>query len=181
MKIYDSKAIDQVILDIVSNLKIAGVINVGVYEKKLQDNSLSKGNIEDLLAEARAALLFVNNEFKVTMRESPDLEVALNNEIAYAEVKHFRTKEQDRKDEKTMRETNGFVRVSNIAPSENSKPWEQIAGVAKKAAERDQYKQNAPNLLVIETDSNAISGIYLSTAINYYNDLASQSGDTRLY
>jgi len=74
-----------------------------------------------------------------------------------------------------------LVRVSNITESEGGEPWKQIADRAILAAEKNQYMQNAPNFLVIQTDSGAKSGIYLPTAINYYNEQASQRGDPRLY
>jgi hypothetical protein len=178
MKICDPHSM---VPKIVAHLRETGAINVERYERKLRDNVGVQEIVEDLLAEAHAAIMFLRNNFKVTMRESPDLQIELDGEITYVEVKHFREKPQDLLDKRAMRESEGLVRVSNTAASQNYEPWEQIAMVAIKTATKGQYMQNAPNLLVIETDSNAISGIYLSTAINHYTEYASQTDDPRLH
>jgi len=178
MKVQD---VQSTVSTVMANLRKAGAIDIENYERKLQNNSGVKEVLEDLLAEANAAIMFLNNNFKVTMRESPDLQIEFDGEVAYAEVKHFREKEQDLLDEKAMRESKDLVRVSDTATSEGYKPWEQISRVAIKKAVQGQYMQGASNLLVIETDSNAISGIYASTAINVYDEYASQAGDPRLH
>jgi len=113
--------------------------------------------------------------FKVTIREKPDLRVELDDEVIYAEVKHFREKEQDRIDEKAMRESEDLVPVGNTVLLEGIAAWQQIADVA--ARKVSQYMANAPNLLVIASDSRSVSGIKLPTAVNVYNEKVSESND----
>lgn len=111
-------------------------------------------NFKDLLFEAFAALMFSHNGFKVIMRDKPDLRIELDDEAVYAEVKHFREKKQDRTDARTMQRSEDLVPIGILTPTEGCEAWEQIAKVAIRKA--DQYKEDAPNILVIATDSSKL-------------------------
>ena len=160
---------------LMSLLRAEGMEGLADYEQRLVNNRCNADVFNDLVFESRAALMFSRHGFKVTIREKPDLRVELDDEIIYAEVKHFREKEQDRIDEKAMRESEDLVRVGNTVPLEGKSPWQQIASVAARKA--SQYMENAPNLLVIASDSNSIIGNVLSTAVSIYNENVSESND----
>jgi len=155
-----------------------GAIGVEQYEQKLKNNAKNIARLDDLFFEGRAALLFLKNRFKVTLRESPDLKIELDNEVVYVEVKHFGKKEQDRIDEKAMSETKDLlVEIGDTTATEGSVVWEQIANVAISKA--DQYVMNAPNILIIESSSDSTS-LTLSSAAHEYNDRVCKTNDPRL-
>jgi hypothetical protein len=162
----------------IMQLKRKGAVGVEQYEEKLKNNVKNVEILHDLLFEGRAALLFLNNGFKVTLRDSPDLKIELDNEVVYAEVKHFREKEQDRIDEKAMSETRGLlVPIGDTTATEGSAACEQIVEVAIRKA--DKYMMNAPNILIIESSSDSTS-LTLSSAAHEYNDRARKTNDPRL-
>jgi hypothetical protein len=168
----------QYIDQLVAQLRCRGAIGVEQYEQKLKNNAKNIARLDDLGFEGRAALLFLKNGFKVTLRDSPDLKLELENEVVYAEVKHFKEKEQDRIDEKAMSETRDLlVPIGDTIATEGSAVWEQIVGVAISKA--DQYVMNAPNILVIESSSNSTS-LTLSSAAHEYNDIVRETHDLRL-
>jgi len=72
----------------VAKLKVAGVGGLAQYERRLHHNAKSVSVLKDLFFEGRAALMFQRNGFKVTLREKPDLQLELDEEMVYAEVKH---------------------------------------------------------------------------------------------
>jgi hypothetical protein len=166
---------------IVIKLKKAGALGINEYEKRLLNNSGNEDNLNDLLAEGKAAIMFLENKFKVIMQDKPDLKIELNGDIAYVEVKHYRTNKQDFRIKKAMRKELKLVCVSNIPESEGGEPWLQIADRAIYTAEKNQFMKNAPNLLVLVTDSNSINMIWLQVAIDFYNEYASLKKDPRLY
>ena len=168
----------QYIGQIVTQLRGKGAIGVEHYEVKLKNNAKNRAVLDDLFLEGRAALLFLNNGFKVTLRDSPDLRIELDNEVVYAEVKHFREKEQDRRDEKAMSETRELlVEIGDTTATEGSAVWEQIAVVA--ISKVDKYVMNAPNILIIESSSDSTSST-LSSAAREYNDRVRKTNDPRL-
>lgn len=179
---YDTENQQNLMKDIINplitQLKKEGINGLADYEQRLIKNAGDMEVFKDLLFEARAALMFSRHSFKVTIREKPDLRIEMDKEVAYAEVKHFREKEQDRIDEKAMRESDDLVPVGNTVLLEGVEAWQQIANVAIRKA--NQYMGNAPNLLVIASDSNSISGIILSTAVDIYNEEASKSSNLHL-
>jgi hypothetical protein len=163
---------------LVAQLRGKGAIGVEQYEVKLKNNVKDIAVLHDLFFEGRAALLFLNNGFKVTLRDSPDLKIELDNEVVYAEVKHFREKEQDRIDEKAMAKTRGLlVPIGDTTATEGSAVGEQIAEVARGKA--DQYVMSAPNILIIESSSDCLS-FNLSSAADEYNDKVRKTHDPRL-
>jgi len=168
----------QYIDQLVTQLRGKGAIGVEQYEVKLKSNAKNIAVLDDLFFEGRAALLFLNNGFKVTLRDSPDLKIELDNEVVYAEVKHFREKEQDRRDEKAMSETRELlVEIGDTTATEGSAVWEQIAVVAINKV--DQYVMNAPNILIIGSSSDSTSST-LSSAAHEYNDRVRKTNDPRL-
>lgn len=159
-------------------LRAKGAKGLDQYAKRLQDNAKITSNLCDLLFEGRAALLFLYHGFRVTLRESPDLQVKLDGEVAYAEVKHFQEKEQDQLDEKAMCETTDLlVPIGDTTASEGTPAWKQIVNVA--ISKRTQYVSDAPNILIIESSSESLS-MMLSTAVNEYDAEALRSDDPSL-
>jgi hypothetical protein len=108
---------------------------------------------------------------EVTLRESPDLFLRFNNEQFYAEVKHFRVKNQDRNDTAKMSgfgDEDELVPYGDTALLEGKHAWEQVYGVAKDNIK--QYKEHTPNILVIESSSTSIEDIEIPTAIDMINE-----------
>lgn len=156
---------NDIITDMRISLEKAHVEGVQEYIKNLQTNSDSD-NFEDFRLEGKAALMFAGAGLGVTMRESPDLALKFNNEQFYAEVKHFREKEQDRIDDAKMSEPGDeLVLYGDTAPLEGKPAWEQVYDVAKNKI--NQYKEHSPNILVIESSSsNCIEETEISSAID---------------
>jgi len=161
-----------VVPHLIGRLRKEGITGLEDYEQRLGASTPAMENLKDLLFEAHMALMFSHYGFKVTMRDKPDLEIELDNETAYAEVKHFREKEQDRVDEKAMRDSEDLVPVGILLGQPC--PWQQIAKVA--IAKAEQYVEDAPNLLVIASDSNAVNGCVFSTGVHLYNQEVARSG-----
>ncbi len=158
--------------DIITNMRIsleeAHVKGVPEYIKKLRANANNKKNFEDVRLEGTAALMFSKAGCEVSMRESPDLAVRFNNEQFYAEVKHFRKKEQDRIDDAKMSEPGDLlVPYGDTVPLEGKHAWEQVYDVAKDKIEK--YKEHAPYILVIESSSTSIEDTEIPTAIDRIN------------
>ncbi len=168
---------DVIIPHLINELRKEGVAGLPEYERRLRSNARDTDVFKDLFFEADAALMFLHHGFEVTLREKPDLRIEWNGEVVYAEVKHFREKEQDRIDEQVMCESEDLVPIGILVPTEGTEAWEQIANVAIRKV--DQYKRDAPNILVIATNSGSIDGIILQTAVHLYNEQA--SSDPRLY
>jgi len=152
---------------------------VDAFEKKLRDNATSPTQVSNHLSEARVGLMFVASGSQVTMRESPELMIELVGELFYAEVKRFLRKGQDTLDELAERNTRAlFVRVGDTFPTEKREPWEQIADVALK--KRNQYVVGAANILVIDSDSEALEGMALSGANGYDAEVRRSPDDAAL-
>ena len=155
---------DDIITNMRSSLEKAHVKGIPEYIKNLQANSSSK-NFQDFRLEGEAALMFSKAGFCVTLRESPDLVLKFNNEQFYAEVKHFRLKDQDSIDAAKMSEPGDELELyGDTVPLEGKPAWEQVYGVAKKKI--GQYKEQALNILVIESSSSSIDDVIMKTAIN---------------
>ena len=136
------------------------------YIKNLQAISDS---LEDFRLEGKAALMFSKAGFDVTMRDSPDLALGFNNEQLYAEVKHFRMKEQDRIDAAKMSEPGDELELYGDTVSLEGKcAWQQVYDVAKKKIK--QYKECNSNILVIESSSTSVEEFEILTAINMINE-----------
>jgi len=174
---------------LVTQLRAKGAIDVEQYEQKLKDNAKNINILDDLLFEGKAALLFLNHGFKVTLGDRPDLKMEINDEVVYAEVTHFREKEQDRIDDEAMaeqarkaqedEEENILVRVGDTRATEGLAVAEQIARKAINKAEAGQYMADAPNILLIESSSESTS-LTLSSAAQEYDDMVRKSPDPRL-
>lgn len=151
------------------SLEKAHVDGVPEYIERLQNNSSNCDVFQDLRLEGRAALMFRQAGCGVTIRESPDLALKFNNELFYAEVKHFREKEQDSIDSIRMSEPSGLLRpYGDTFPLEGKYACEEVYGVAKKKI--NQYKKHAPNILVIESGSDCIEDTEISSAIDIIDE-----------
>ena len=158
--------------DIITNMRIslekAHVRGVPGYIKNLQAISDS---LEDFRLEGKAALMFARAGCSVTIRkraEPPDLALKFNNKQFYAEVKHFREKEQDRIDAARMSEPGDYLEpYGDTFPLEGKHAWEQVYDVAKDKIA--QYKEHAPNILVIESSSTSVEDTEISPAIDRIN------------
>ncbi len=160
---------DECITNMRISLEKAHVQGVPEYIKKLQANSNNKDNFEDVCLEGRAAIMFSKKGCEVTMRESPDLALKFNNEQFYAEVKHFRKKEQDRIDDAKMSEPGDYLEpYGDTFPLEGKHAWEQVYDVAEKKIK--QYKEHAPYVLVIESSSTSVEDTEIPTAIDTINE-----------
>jgi hypothetical protein len=169
---------DQAISQCIGRLTAQGATGLDQYEQRLRDNANKPAVLSDLLFEGWAALMLLRNGFKVAMRERPDLQIELDKEIVYVEVKHFREKEQDRVDEKAMQEaTDLLVRIGDLTESEGAHAWEQITNVAIRKA--SQYMSGAANILVVESSSDSLE-LMLATAVEAYDDEVRKSNDLRL-
>lgn len=161
---------ETIIPNLIIDLNSVGILGLEEYENRLQNNANNDDNFHDLLFEADVALMFSHNGFKVTLRERPDIKLERFGKVVYAEVKHFRRKEQDILDEKAMQENDELVPVGILTPTEGIEAWDQIVRVAIR--KNNQYVNNAPNLLVIATSSDAVGGLELQTAVTIYNEKA---------
>jgi hypothetical protein len=161
---------DVIIPRLITELRKEGIAGLPEYERRLRNNAGNTEVFKDLLLEADAALMFSRHGFKVTIQEKPDLRIELDGEVAYAEVKHFLEKDQDQIDEQDMRDGEDLVPTGILTPTEGSEAWEQLAGVAIRKINR--YKEGAPIILVIATDSNSVDGSILPTAVHLYNEQA---------
>lgn len=147
-------------------LEQAGAANISVYIDKLCSNKTNNGVFDDLLFESRTALMFLIYGFSVDMQESPDLRIEFVGNQFYAEVKHFRLKEQDRLDQANMEAAQDkLVTYGDTVQLEDDPPWIQVIKVAKRKIK--QYRENAPNILVIGSSSpHCIDDSIMPTAIN---------------
>ena len=150
------------------SLEKAHVQGIPEYIKNLQAISDS---LEDFCLEGKAALMFARVGCSVTIRERaepPDLALRFNNEQFYAEVKHFRIKKQDRIDAAKMSEPGDYlVPYGDTLPLEGKHAWEQVYNVAKDKI--TQYKEHAPNILVIESSSTSVEDTEIPTVIDKIN------------
>ena len=164
------------IQEYIYKLRDAGVSGINQYEQRLRNNAKTSV-LDDLCFEGRAALMFQQNGFQVTLRDSPDLQLELDKEVVYAEVKHFKEKEQDKIDEQNMSEADDvFVTIGDLTVTNECPAWKQIAGVAIRKVE--QYIDNYPNILVIESSSDSLE-LMATTAVHEYEDGVHKRNDPR--
>jgi hypothetical protein len=162
----------------IAALRAAGATGTEQYEQKLRNNANKPEVLQDLLLEGRAALMFLRHRFKVGMQDKPDLRIELDGEIVYVEVKHFREKEQDRTDERSMSETTDLlVPYGDTVEREGADPWDQLANVAKSKV--GQYVADFANVLVVESSSASLE-LALGTAVHNYDKQVLKSDDVRL-
>lgn len=159
--------------EILTQLNEVSAENFQFYCEKLQNNWQNPEVMHDLLFEARSALMFFNHGFQVQFNESPDLLLRLMGVKLYAEVKHFRLKEQDRLDQKALASYGlTLIPFGNTIPTEGVLPWEQVFNVTKRKLRN--FSIHAPNLLVLASDSpHCIDDSIIPTAINMIDEAAS--------
>src|ERR1017187_9710704 len=152
----------------IAQLKNAGASGLEQYERKLRDNAGNDEILADLFCEGRVALMFLHSGWQVTLRDSPDLQMTLGGQVAYAEVKRFRQKKQDKLNERAMLEAPDHILVLLVDPSvtEGSQAWKQLANVATKKA--PQCKEGCANILVVESDSECLD-LMLCSAVREYD------------
>ncbi len=149
--------VDQLIAEIERGLKEAGIRGVPQYIQRLRNNSGELKVFHDMIMEAWAALLLRGHNFAVEMRERPDLRIDCPNGGVYAEVTHFRRKDQDKiDDERTRAPGDMLVHVGNTVPSEGVESWCQVVQVAERKAK--QYPDDASTVLVIASSSDFCVG-----------------------
>jgi hypothetical protein len=106
--------------------------------------------------------------------------MSLGGEIVGAEVKHFLEKEQDRLDDNAMARVADVLVPIGDTTTEGAQPWEQICSVAVKKAKAGQYLENVPNILIVESSSEALQEM-TETAVNqYYDELHRSRNDPLL-
>jgi|HubBroStandDraft_6_1064221.scaffolds.fasta_scaffold205089_1 hypothetical protein len=161
----------------VSTLRSAGARDVDDYEHKLQQNAPNPTQVINHLSEARVALMFLENGAQVTMRDRPDLKVEWLGELFYAEVKHFRRTPQDELDEAALKGANGDF----VAVGDPGLRYKEMCAVARK--KKNQYIENALNILAIDSSSDAIlpaDAMARSAAAEYDNELRKTPQDLAL-
>lgn len=155
--------------------KLAQVFPEGIqlYFEKLQNNHQNRDVLNDLLFEGRTALMFLNHGFQIKFRESPDLRLKFMGTELYAEVKHFRLKEQDRLDQETLANFDQTLTTyGDTVPTECIPAWEQVFCVINRKLR--QFSSDAPNLCAIGSDSpHCIDDAIIPTVINMINKTAS--------
>ena len=143
-----------------AELHSASVTGVADFIKKVQCNARESQNVEDFLCEARAALMFRENGFLVRMQDKPDLELKYSRMRLFAEVKHFRLKNQDIIDETRLMNAgrqaledslSTLVPFGDTRTTEGKCAWQQLVDVARRKT--SQYRDNSPNILVIFSSS----------------------------
>jgi hypothetical protein len=135
-----------------NELRSFEVSNIPGYIKKLRANIGDNEVFGDLQFEGFAALILSDGGFNIEMQDSPDLLVGYNNLQFYAEVKHFREKDQDIIDDENMGAYEEVLKeIGNTTESEGKHSIDQVVDVAKKKIK--QYRDDSPNLLVIGSSS----------------------------
>lgn len=163
----------------IAQLRDAGASGLDQYEARLRNNAGNPDTVANLFCEGLAALMFLYNRWKVTLRERPDLQLGLHGDLLCAEVKRFCEKRQDRVNDRAMREAPGDLLVPLDDPSqtEGKTAWEQMVDVAIKKA--PVYMKGAANILVFESDSECLD-LMVNSAVHEYDERALESGDLRL-
>lgn len=149
-----------------SKLKRDQIQAVNTYRCRLEANQSNYEKFNDLIFEGWAADMLQLNGFRVTFRESPDLSIRHSAVQFFAEVKHFRTKEQDRIDQENMnRSRERLVTIGDTSATEGLPAWEQVVAVCKRKI--PQYIEDVPNILIIGSSSgHCIDDAIMPTAIN---------------
>jgi len=170
-----SMDIDKYLVD----LRAAGATGLDQCETRLRNNARNVEKLRNLFYEGLAALMFLRHCWRVMLRESPDLQIELGGQVAYAEVKHFRQKNQDKLNEQAMLNARGGILALLDEPTatEGNSAWEQIADVAIKKA--SQYVEGAANILVVESDSECLE-LTVTSAVHEYVKRVPASADSPL-
>jgi hypothetical protein len=176
----NTEDIERRIADIEAMLVKFAVGGVGDYVRRLRASAENADNFEDLLLEGQAALILAGNAFEVEMRDSPDLAVRCLGQGFFAEVKHFREKEQDRVDDVRLEEAGRAghsIPYGNVAEG-GVPPWQQVRDVLVRKAR--QYHEDAPFLVMImSSSSHCVEEAEVLTAVHTIDD-AVRLGDSDL-
>jgi hypothetical protein len=172
---------DQIIGYYVNRLRAAGAHSVDEYETRLRQNAGSLPNLNNYLSEAAAALMLLDYGADVTMQDRPDLAAVIRGEKFYAEVKHFNRKTQDDLNDEAIKNAPelDFVLLEDTTRREGKSPYRQIADVAARKA--DQYREGAINILIIDSDSEALHLMARSGAQEFSDDKEREPPDSPLH
>jgi hypothetical protein len=163
----------------IAQLRDAGAAGLDQYETRLRNIAGNPDKLADLFCEGVAALMFLQNDWHVTLRESPDLQLGLHGDLLYAEVKRFCEKQQDRLNERAMRDAPDdgfFVPLDDPTQTEGKTAWEQIVDVA--ISKVPVYMEGAANILVVVSDSECLD-LMVNSAVHEYDERALASDDLR--
>ena len=132
----------------IAELHRHGAQEVEQYHQKLRNFGSNEQKVFELLSEARTALLFLKNRWRVTMRDKPDLLLEYDGVSIYGEVKHMNEKETDRLDAEAMAKADPFevVQVGSVSADEGGHGWEQMCRIAIK--KESQYLEGQQNVLI---------------------------------
>ena len=153
---------------------------VNAYRFRLEASQSDNERFNDLLFEGWAAHMLQAYGFKVTFRESPDLAIRHHEIQFFAEVKHFRTKEQDRIDQAKMEMTCGrLVPIGDTSATEGVQAWEQVVAVCRRKV--PQYVEDSPNILILgSSSSHCIDDAIMLTAIQVLDEYIQRGNDNGL-
>jgi len=159
----------------ITALRVHSAKEVDQYDRKLKSFGRNDQKVFEMLSEARAALLFLQNGWQVTMRDRPDLMLECEGETLYAEVKHINKKESDRRDAEAMAaaERCEFVQVGNVVDDEHSHGWQQMCATA--IHKEPQYLDGEQNILIFVSYSESLD-LLLPSAVNEFNDTVRNAG-----
>ena len=114
------------------------------------------------------------------MRDAPDLALELNGETLFAEIKHFRRKEQDDIDQNRMLQAlDELVPIHDVTETELKNAYIQIAEVAR---DKDYYEAigTAPLILIIVSSTNCLElMVETGSASREYVDVCSSENSPR--
>ena len=162
--------------EVIAQLQQAGANGVDEYAARLRSYGVDSPKVAEFISEGRVALMFLRNGWSVTLQDRPDLLLEFAGEKLYAEVKHFRMKAADRRDEAVMKATEDgglFVRVGCVVGDEGRQAWEQMYDTAVKKA--PQYIDGAANILIFDSHSNSLD-LMLQSAVNEFDESIDRQG-----
>ena len=124
--------------------------------------------------------MFQESGFQVTIRESPDLHLSLSGKELFAEVKHFREKEQDRLDEERLSAaTDLFVPYGDTVPLEGKEAWRQVFEVAQNKVTK--CGDSSPLIVVLCSSSeHCIEDTEVLTAVHHIDEEISKNSNSEL-
>ncbi len=166
-------------LGLLARLRQRGALGVDEYERNLMNNQGCPEVLMDLILEGWSALSFLDNDFKTTLRDRPDLKLELGNEVVFAEVKHMRETEQDRKDDEAMKAPgDDLVRYGDTTMTDEPPADEQIARVLMEKVLK--YDEEAPFIVIIQSSTRKLEFLFENGVDKYCEMLGSDPRLDRL-
>jgi hypothetical protein len=145
-----------------------GAQNISFYSNKLKANLNDEAQFDDLLCEGYSAMMYLSNGFQVTLQDSPDLFIKLDEQKFYCEVKHFRKKLQDYGNEESM---HGAIKKGILAKYGRSEiSINEIVEIIRDKI--NQLMDFHPNiLLIVNSSSQCIETDNVSGAVKKIEDI----------